>query len=120
MPPFLGAFLPVGLPVLQARRASGASESVARLDLLLSIMSRLEDTCLLYRGGEAALLAAQRGASLVVRAGGSGTEVGRRRLQYLDRHLLELNVSPGGSADLLAATLFLDAIEQGHNRIQTD
>jgi triphosphoribosyl-dephospho-CoA synthase len=110
----------VGLPVLHARRASGVSESVARLDTLLGIMSRLEDTCLLYRGGEVALHAAQRGASLVVKAGGSGTGMGRRRLQYLDRRLLDLNVSPGGSADLLAATLFLDAMEQGHSQIQTD
>jgi triphosphoribosyl-dephospho-CoA synthase len=110
----------VGLPVLHACRASGVSESVARLDTLLGIMSRLEDTCLLYRGGEVALRAAQRGASLVVKAGGSGTGMGRRRLQYLDRRLLDLNVSPGGSADLLAATLFLYAIEQGHSQIQTD
>ena len=30
----------------------------------------------------------------------------------LDARLLELGVSPGGSADLLAGTLFLDAIER--------
>jgi len=29
-------------------------------------------------------------------------------LERLDRDLLALNASPGGSADLLAATLFLD------------
>jgi triphosphoribosyl-dephospho-CoA synthetase len=30
----------------------------------------------------------------------------------LDRRLLELGVSPGGSADLLAGTLFLDAVDR--------
>src|SRR6266481_4815968 len=39
----------VGLPMLHSRRASGATENVARLDTLLSIMARLADTCLLYR-----------------------------------------------------------------------
>jgi len=33
----------VGLPMLHSRRASGATENVARLDTLLSIMARLDD-----------------------------------------------------------------------------
>ncbi len=110
----------IGLPTLRARRADGASEHVARLDALLCIMSRLDDTCLLYRGGEAALIAAKQGATAVMRAGGSGSEIGRRRLSRLDGKLLELQVSPGGSADLLAATLLLDAIERNQDEVQAD
>jgi triphosphoribosyl-dephospho-CoA synthetase len=45
----------VGLPALRRKRRSGASEQVARLDALLSIMASLDDTCLLYRGGLVAL-----------------------------------------------------------------
>jgi triphosphoribosyl-dephospho-CoA synthase len=41
-------------------------------------------------------------------------------LQRLDHRLLKLGVSPGGSGDLLAATLFLDAVEQGHDEVQAD
>ena len=110
----------IGLPMLRAKRASGATESVARLDTLLSIMSCLDDTCLLYRGGEAALRTAKKGAIKVARAGGSGTAIGRQHLQRLDRQLLHLNVSPGGSADLLAATLFLDAVERRQDEIEMD
>jgi triphosphoribosyl-dephospho-CoA synthase len=110
----------VGLPMLRERRASGATEQVSRLDTLLSIMSRLDDTCLLYRGGETALIAAQEGAIAVERAGGSGTAIGKQHLQHLDCQLLDLKVSPGGSADLLAATLFLDAVEQRQNEVQAD
>ena len=44
---------------LRARRAEGASEQIARLDTLLSIMAGLDDTCLLYRGGASALRAAK-------------------------------------------------------------
>ena len=32
-------------------------------------------------------------------------------LPNLERHMLALDVSPGGAADLLAATLFLDRVE---------
>jgi triphosphoribosyl-dephospho-CoA synthase len=110
----------VGLPMLRSMRASGATETVARLDTLLSIMSHLDDTCLLYRGGEEALATAKGAASVVVSAGGSGTTTGRQKLLRLDRQLLELGVSPGGSGDLLAATLFLDAVERGETEVQAD
>jgi triphosphoribosyl-dephospho-CoA synthase len=119
----LGGFrhiVEIGLPILHSRRASGATETVARLDTLLRIMSCLDDTCLLYRGGEEALVTAKAGAAAVESAGGSGTALGKQRLQRLDRRLLELGVSPGGSGDLLAATLFLDAVERGGNEVQAD
>jgi triphosphoribosyl-dephospho-CoA synthase len=110
----------IGLPTLRSKRASGATEHVARLDTLLSIMSRLDDTCLLYRGGEEALVTAKAGAAAVERAGGSGTAIGRQKLFRLDRRLLELGVSPGGSGDLLAATLFLDAVDRKQEEVQAD
>ncbi|MBV8100889.1 MAG: triphosphoribosyl-dephospho-CoA synthase [Verrucomicrobia bacterium] len=107
----------VGLPVLRARRSANAPEPVARLDALVAIMSRLDDTCLLYRGGKLALQAAKQGAAAVLAAGGAGTPPGRKCLLALDRQLLELGVSPGGSADLLAGTLFLDAVERHQNSL---
>jgi len=110
----------IGLPVLRSKRASGATQTVARLDTLLSIMASLDDTCLLYRGGKKALVAAKDGAIAVERAGGSGTAIGTQKLFRLDRRLLELGVSPGGSGDLLAATLFLDAVERGQNEVEAD
>ena len=110
----------VGLPMLNSKRATGATENVARLDTLLSIMARLDDTCLLYRGGKDALVAAKEGAAEVESAGGSGTAIGSQKLFRLDRRLLELGASPGGSGDLLAATLFLDAVERRQNEMQAD
>src|SRR6266403_2057299 len=110
----------IGLPMLHSKRASGVIENVARLDTLLSIMANLDDTCLLYRGGREALLTAKEGAAAVESAGGSGTAIGRQQLQCLDHQLLELGVSPGGSGDLLAATLFLDAVERRQEEVQAD
>ena len=108
----------VGLPMLRARRRAGAPEPIACLDALLAIMASLTDTCLLYRGGKPALLAAQQGAAAVIAIGGASTSRGRERLYALDSKMLELGVSPGGSADLLAGTLFLDAIERRQTEIR--
>lgn len=100
----------VGLPALLAARARGVDENAARVDTLLAIMASLDDTCLLHRAGLPGLHAGQHGAQRVLNAGGSATPAGRDALAALEHELLSLNASPGGAADLLAATLFLDML----------
>ena len=101
------------LPQLKRSRAAGHGEQNARLDALLAVMTRLADTCVLYRAGEHGLQTMQLGAQAVLDAGGSASLAGRRRLHELDEQLIALNASPGGAADLLAACLFIDRIESG-------
>ncbi|MDU2939569.1 MAG: triphosphoribosyl-dephospho-CoA synthase [Enterobacteriaceae bacterium] len=98
------------LPQLRLSRQHG-SETHARLDALMAIMTSLTDTCVLSRAGLEGLDAMQDGARAVLNAGGSAHPAGQAALAALDRHMLALNASPGGAADLLAATLFLDRIE---------
>jgi triphosphoribosyl-dephospho-CoA synthase len=101
----------VGLPALQRARARGADETCARLDALMAIMSSLDDTCLLHRGGWPAVTAARYGARRVLALGGSATAAGRQALFALDAELLRRHASPGGCADLLAASLLLDDLQ---------
>ena len=110
--------LHVGLPTLRAERNRARTETNSRLCALLNIMARLEDTCVLYRGGAEGLGIVQKGASDVLLAGGPGSVAGELAMLRLDQELLIRNISPGGAADLLAATLFLDALEQGQNAIE--
>lgn len=102
----------VALPVLRAARKAGATETEARLDALVGLISRVDDTCLLHRGGRVALTEARAGARAVLAAGGTGTVGGRRALGALEGVLLGHRASPGGSADLLAAALFLDGLRR--------
>ena len=99
-----------GLPALEAARRRGHGENPARIDALLSIMVSLDDTCLLHRAGLPALEAARHGAREVLACGGSASLAGRAALYRLDRRLVAMNASPGGAADLLAATLFIDKL----------
>ncbi|MBB5168229.1 triphosphoribosyl-dephospho-CoA synthase [Mycobacterium sp. AZCC_0083] len=105
------------LPALRAARRSGADESTARLEALLALMTRLDDTCVLHRGGPDGLRAVQAGARAVLTAGGIGTAQGRRHFTALDDLCLMRRLSPGGSGDLLSATLFLDALEKRSCRL---
>lgn len=111
--------LSIGLPALCRSRRRRASETTARLNALLAIMASLDDTCLLHRGGLKGLDLAKRGATAVLAAGGAGVVQGVKRLEQLDRDLTSLNASPGGSADLLAATLFLDFLGRENLRNQS-
>lgn len=100
----------LALPQLRRSRAAGAAEAEARIDALLAIMTSLSDTCVLSRAGLVGLQAMQQGAQQVLDCGGCATAAGRQVLARLDSDMLALNASPGGAADLLAATLFLDGI----------
>ncbi len=100
-----------GLPLLRRSRLQGDSEKTARLNALLAIMAELDDTCILSRGGHAALAHMQSGAARILACGGVGQPLGRSALLRLGEEAIARNISPGGSADLLAATLFLDEID---------
>lgn len=100
------------LPTLWAARRSGAEESTARLEALLALMARVEDTCLLHRGGLDGLTAVRRRAAAVLAAGGYRSPSGQHHFAALDALCRTRQLSPGGSGDLLSAALFLDALQR--------
>jgi triphosphoribosyl-dephospho-CoA synthase len=108
----------IGIPALRAARTNGGTERDSRLAALVRIMSRLDDTCVLYRGGREAQKIVHEGAARVIKVGGPGSPKGNAALIALGQEFVSLHISPGGSADLLAATLFLDALERGLDRVE--
>jgi triphosphoribosyl-dephospho-CoA synthase len=100
----------VALPALYAARQKGISETFARIDTLLALMANVDDTCILHRGGMETLLVIKEKATNVLDLGGVSTAEGWEGLSDLDRECERRRASPGGSADLLAATILLDAL----------
>ncbi|MFG2027069.1 triphosphoribosyl-dephospho-CoA synthase [Streptomyces sp. NPDC048825] len=97
------------LDALATARSAGAPEQYARLDALLTVMSTLQDTELLYTAGPHGLRHVQAGARGVLEAGGTSTEAGRAALAAFDDDLHARAWSPRGSSGLLAGALFLDS-----------
>ncbi|MEV5953475.1 triphosphoribosyl-dephospho-CoA synthase [Streptomyces sp. NPDC051987] len=98
------------LDALTTARKAGATENQARLDALLTVMSTLQDTELLYTAGPFGLRHVQAGARGVLEAGGTATQAGAEALVALDADLRDRGWSPRGSAGLLTGALFLDAL----------
>ena len=72
--------------------------------VLLHLMSRLEDSNLLWRGGPDGLSFVQRSASALLTL---PEEQLLPHLEEFDRQCIQRNLSPGGCADLLSAALFV-------------
>ncbi|MFH0274950.1 triphosphoribosyl-dephospho-CoA synthase [Vibrio jasicida] len=99
------------LPELRGSRHRGDSEEAAQLNALLALMTRLDDTCVLSRSGIEGLELMQSGAKEILATDGSASLQGMAKLIELNKKMVAINASPGGAADLLAATLFVDALE---------
>ncbi|MGJ5826684.1 triphosphoribosyl-dephospho-CoA synthase [Streptomyces ossamyceticus] len=104
------------LDVLAAARTAGTPEEDARLDALLTVMSTLQDTELLYTAGPYGLRHVQTAARGVLDEGGTATTAGRRALAAFDAELRLRGWSPRGSGSLLAGALFADAVRVGVGR----
>jgi len=102
----------VGLPALQsgALIARGDKEA-ARVQACFALIAAVEDTNLLHRGGLSGLRFAQRAACRFLDEGGVGTWDWRERANAVHQSFVRRGLSPGGSADLLAMSLFVQACE---------
>ena len=93
----------VGLPAW--KRHADCTEQCRNLAVLFAIISQLEDTTILSRGGRSALHEAQAAAKRLYRLSRSPDFLSQ--VSKADREWSEKHISPGGAADLLSVTLFL-------------
>ena len=98
------------LPALQSALERGLSLDQARSSALFATMAVLDDTNLVHRGGIDGLRFAQRAARDYLATGGPAHADGARRAQALHAEFVARNLSPGGSADMLAAACWLHRV----------
>lgn len=101
-----------GLPCLIAALDAGLTLNDALLHSLLGIMTETQDTTILSRHDSSTLALVQTEAGAIMAEGGMLTAAGQKRVRDLDKTYSQKRISPGGSADLLAATYFLYYLEQ--------
>src|SRR5580698_4834845 len=102
----------VGLPALRlGRRLAPKDPEAARVHGFFAILASMDDTNLLHRGGSDGLSFARLQATHFLRSGGVAQERWREKAAAVHRAFVARGLSPGGCADLLAITLFLDALD---------
>jgi triphosphoribosyl-dephospho-CoA synthase len=97
----------VGLPALQRTLAAGRSMRHARVDALFALMAQLDDTNVVHRGGAHGVLSVRRGAQAFVDGGGTAQPEWLAQAVALHHAFIAARLSPGGAADLLAASCFV-------------
>ncbi|KVC45872.1 triphosphoribosyl-dephospho-CoA synthase MdcB [Burkholderia diffusa] len=107
----------VGLPALRrAQRRVPDDAEAARVDACFALIAALDDTNLLHRGGQAGLDFARATARAFVARGGIRARDWRMRATAAHRAFVARRLSPGGAADLLAMSVFVDALEAAGER----
>ncbi|MDA9392550.1 triphosphoribosyl-dephospho-CoA synthase [Bradyrhizobium sp. CCBAU 45394] len=102
----------IALPALHtARQLAPCDEEAVRVQTCMTLIADVTDTNLLHRGGAEGLRYAQDSASAFLAAGGVGRHGWRERAIEIHQAFVARNLSPGGSADLLAMALFVDRLE---------
>ena len=98
-----------GLPTLEAALSAGKNINEASCAALLALLVHTADTNMIHRGG----FDGMQQATLEVREILDRENFpSRETLESLDKRFIEKNLSPGGSADLLALTLFLHFLRE--------
>ena len=87
----------------------------ATMQTLMTLIATLSDTNLVWRGGMSDLKNAQMMAKQFLQAGGVHQSNWRQAVRMINRYFIHRNLSPGGSADLLAVTIFFYKVENEFN-----
>ncbi len=110
----LPSVLNIGLPALRRAKESGLSLNDQGLSVLLALLAGVRDTNMIARGGAEAAEEVRRQAEQLLEARSRGEETRSLRdlMDEMNRAYIARNLSPGGCADLLAATLLVDRASQ--------
>jgi len=102
----------IGYPALKEALDRGFDMNSALVRTLLVLMTRAEDSNAVYRGGREGLLFMRRQAEAILRETDLNSEEGMERVRAFDRECTARNLSPGGSADLLALSVMIYMINE--------
>ena len=103
-----------GLPTWRANW--GMNQNDRQLTAFLAIARHTDDTTLVKRAGDPAILAwKDQQLDRFFELGGLTTKQGRQFLVDLEKDFSDRHLSLGGAADLLIATIFLASVMEGDN-----
>ena len=99
-----------GLPAYQAALAETGCRDAAAVQALFAMMACLDDTNILWRAGGDGLKYVKSVSRDFLDSGGVCVDGWKARAIAIHHEFVRKNLSPGGAADLLGVTLFMNAI----------
>jgi triphosphoribosyl-dephospho-CoA synthase len=100
----------IGVPALLASRTRGASMTHARIDTLFALMAHISDSNVYHRAGPHGAQTVRSHAQRFIDLGGTANAGWRAEALESHRVFVDQRLSPGGAADLLAASCLVHAI----------
>lgn len=107
----LPAVFELALPVVRRTLAAGRGLRCARVDALFTLMAALSDTNVYHRGGTDGARIVRETALDFMARGGTADPTWEDAAVAAHRLFVAHRLSPGGAADLLAATCFVHALD---------
>ncbi|TCB68510.1 triphosphoribosyl-dephospho-CoA synthase MdcB [Acinetobacter sp. ANC 4178] len=109
--------LDVAVPHYLEIYAKTGDKKRASLQALFALMSHLQDTNIVWRGGLSALYIVQDMAKQFLARGGVLQTHWMQEVAKVEDYFVQHRLSPGGSADLLGVTLFMLKVEHEFRNI---
>jgi triphosphoribosyl-dephospho-CoA synthase len=106
------AIFELALPTLRRTLASGRGLRCARIDTLFTLMAELSDTNVYHRGGAEGARIVRDTSLRFLERGGTASSSWEDDAVAAHRLFVAHRLSPGGAADLLAATCFVHALDR--------
>lgn len=102
----------IAMPLLRELDAGKRTYEERLLEVLLTLMSKVEDSNIVSRGGIEALNYVKDCADEFIASGGMRQTDAYKKLDEMNADFIRRNLSPGGSADLLSLVIFLGKMER--------
>lgn len=99
-----------GLPAYRAALKETGCREAAAVQALFAMMAHLDDTNILWRAGADGLKYVKAVSSEFLGLGGVSAEGWKAQAISIHNEFVIRNISPGGAADLLGVTLFMNTI----------
>lgn len=102
----------VALPALRQAITDGRDVECASIDALFALMAHISDTNVYHRGGASGAAMVKASAVEFLQSGATANPHWKMQALACHRAFIPLRLSPGGAADLLAASLLVHQVTQ--------
>jgi triphosphoribosyl-dephospho-CoA synthase CitG len=100
----------LAMPILIEGRQENRDDNLIKLQAFMSLLGKVEDSNIISRRGVNTLDKVHKISSDFIENGGAYMPNAISKLEEMDKEFIDMNISAGGCADLLALALFIEKL----------